>query len=171
VKCEAIITQLIFEHSLRIRVKAEVEKNDDKEQTQTAETSAPDSPMEPGHTEGTTDVTAVAEGSESASVSRSATESTIVHSSSTSVSEPASDSAKKGKKKDDGDSLKKGTRGKATKEDKKAETRNLVGKINNLVTTDLSNIMAARDFMLVFVLSPIQSVLCVVFLYMVLGWR
>jgi cobalamin biosynthesis Mg chelatase CobN len=174
VKSEAIITQLVFEHSLRIRVKAEVEKSDDKEQAKTAEPLALDSPVEPGHAEEATDTTTVAEGSESASISRGTTESTIVHSSSSSVSETASGSAKKGKKKDDGDSLKKSTKGKGSKEkkeDKKAETGNLVGKINNLVTTDLNNITTAREFLRVFVLAPIQIGLCVLFLYVLLGWR
>jgi hypothetical protein len=151
-----------------------VEQNGDKEQAKTVETPAPDSPTESGHAEEATDATAVAEGSESASMSRSATESTIVHSSSSSVSESASDSAKKGKKKGDGDSLKKGTKGKDAKEkkeEKKAETGNLVGKINNLVTTDLNNITTAREFLRVFVLAPIQIALCVMFLYVLLGWR
>jgi hypothetical protein len=163
VKSEAIITQLVFEHSLRIRVKAELEKSDDKEQVNTIEVPIPDSPVE------ATETIAVAEGSESASVFRSATESTIVHSSSSSASESGSDSAKKGKKRDDGDSLK--GKGDKEKEQDKAETGNLVGRINNLVTTDLGNITDAREFLRVFVLGPIQIALFVVFLYVLLGWR
>lgn len=49
--------------------------------------------------------------------------------------------------------------------------RNIVGRLNNLVTTDLANVMAAKDFFELFVQTPVQIVLCVVFLYVVLGWR
>jgi hypothetical protein len=151
-----------------------VEESDDKEQAKTVGNPASDSLNEPGHTEEATDVTMIGEGSDTSSISCSATASTIVHSSSSSISESASDSAKKGKKKDDGNSSKKGTKGKNSKErkeDKKAETGNLVGRINNLVTTDLNNITMARDFLHVFVLAPTQIALCVIFLYVLLGWR
>ncbi|KAJ7678094.1 hypothetical protein DFH06DRAFT_975898 [Mycena polygramma] len=48
--------------------------------------------------------------------------------------------------------------------------QNLVGKLNNLVTSDLQNITEAKDFMLLFVNVPLQLVLCISFLYAVLGW-
>ena len=47
---------------------------------------------------------------------------------------------------------------------------NLVGKITNLVLTDLDNIVGGRDFPALFILLPLQIVLCIVFLYKVLGW-
>jgi hypothetical protein len=64
----------------------------------------------------------------------------------------------------------------AIKQSKKAENdkhsgENLVGKINNLVTTDLANIVEARDFLLAVFFIPLQITLCIVFLYAVLGWR
>jgi hypothetical protein len=68
-------------------------------------------------------------------------------------------------------------KGKATKapkdsdKDEHASGENLVGKINNLVTTDLANIVEARDFLLAAVYIPLQITLCIVFLYAVLGWR
>jgi len=49
--------------------------------------------------------------------------------------------------------------------------KNLVGKINNLVSTDLNNIVDGRDFLMIAVVCPIQIILCVVFLYKILGWR
>ncbi len=52
-----------------------------------------------------------------------------------------------------------------------ARAKNLVGRINNLVTTDLSNIADSRDFMRLLVYVPLQLILCVVFLYVILGWR
>jgi hypothetical protein len=48
---------------------------------------------------------------------------------------------------------------------------NLVGRINNLVTTDLGNIIDARDLMFVLVYIPLQIILCMTFLYLLLGWR
>lgn len=48
---------------------------------------------------------------------------------------------------------------------------NLVGKINNLVTTDLENIIESRDFVMILVYVPVQVTLCIVFLYAILGWR
>jgi hypothetical protein len=68
-------------------------------------------------------------------------------------------------------------KGKATKapkdsdKDEHSRGENLVGKINNLVTTDLANIVEARDFLLAAVYIPLQITLCIVFLYAVLGWR
>ncbi|KAJ6466832.1 multidrug resistance-associated ABC transporter [Mycena sanguinolenta] len=49
-------------------------------------------------------------------------------------------------------------------------SKNLVGKLSNLVTSDLQNITDAKDFMLLFVNMPLQLVLCIWFLYVVLGW-
>lgn len=48
---------------------------------------------------------------------------------------------------------------------------NLIGHINNLVTTDLGNIIDARDFMFVFIFIPLQFIACIAFLYWILGWR
>jgi hypothetical protein len=68
-------------------------------------------------------------------------------------------------------------KGKATKLPKQADEDqhfsgdNLVGKINNLVTTDLANIVEARDFLVVLVYIPLQITLSITFLYVVLGWR
>jgi hypothetical protein len=62
----------------------------------------------------------------------------------------------------------------ASKDDKEegsSSSSNLVGKINNLVTTDLENIVDSRDFLLVFLYIPLQITLCIIFLYAVLGWR
>jgi len=72
----------------------------------------------------------------------------------------------------DGDSIKKGKKGKGEdKEEEKAEKgSNLVGKITNLVSTDLNNIVDGRDFPMLFISLPLQIVLCIVFLYKILGW-
>ncbi|KAL0950642.1 hypothetical protein HGRIS_007430 [Hohenbuehelia grisea] len=44
------------------------------------------------------------------------------------------------------------------------------GRITNLVTTDLTNITNARDFLLVVIQGPLLGGLCVWFLYILLGW-
>ncbi|KAH7097252.1 hypothetical protein BKA62DRAFT_751274 [Auriculariales sp. MPI-PUGE-AT-0066] len=49
------------------------------------------------------------------------------------------------------------------------KSTNLVGRINNLVTTDLNNITNARDFLFIVVYAPLQIVVCIWFLYEVLG--
>ncbi|KAJ6500769.1 P-loop containing nucleoside triphosphate hydrolase protein [Mycena sanguinolenta] len=51
-----------------------------------------------------------------------------------------------------------------------APGRNLVGKLNNLITTDLHNIVNAGETLPQFVLYFLQSCLGVWFLYEVLGW-
>ncbi|KAL0579441.1 hypothetical protein V5O48_002547 [Marasmius crinis-equi] len=141
VRAQAIITQLVFEHSLRIRVKAE----------------APDSPANvPATSESPT-------GYSSETETEGSVEGTVVdHSRATTVQGGSEDSTS---------SLKD-----AKKNEKKAESAptsdssNLVGKINNLVTTDLDNIVETRDFLFVVLYVPVQIALAIVFLYVVLGW-
>ena len=73
----------------------------------------------------------------------------------------------------DGGSVKKGKKGKDEnkgEEKKGGKDSNLVGKITNLVSTDLGNIVDGRDFPILFISLPLQIILCVVFLYKVLGW-
>ncbi|KAJ7743656.1 hypothetical protein B0H16DRAFT_1693477 [Mycena metata] len=55
-------------------------------------------------------------------------------------------------------------------EPSKDGAKNLLGRMTNLVTSDLSTINEARNMLLVFVLVPLQTVGSVVFLYQVLGW-
>jgi len=51
------------------------------------------------------------------------------------------------------------------------EASNLVGKLNSLVTTDVTNIADAQDFILSLVQIPLRVTFCVIFLYYILGWR
>ena len=74
---------------------------------------------------------------------------------------------------DDGDGTKRGKKDKGKdkeEEEKGGKESNLVGKIINLVSTDLNNIIDGRDFPMLFVSLPLQIILCIVFLYKVLGW-
>ncbi|KXN81115.1 ATP-binding cassette transporter abc4 [Leucoagaricus sp. SymC.cos] len=141
VRCEAIITQLVFEHSLRIRVKAETENGKDEKSvvvTQAFTTS----------TTGSTD-----------SAINASDEEATIRASSPSIQSTSSKGLSQSKNKK-GQVSAAGT----------SSASNLVGLINNLVTTDLGNIIEARDLMLVLVYIPLQIILCMVFLYVFLGW-
>ncbi|KAJ7747233.1 hypothetical protein B0H16DRAFT_1692432 [Mycena metata] len=53
---------------------------------------------------------------------------------------------------------------------KKDGAKNFLGKMTNLVTSDLGTIQESRNVLLVLVLVPVQTIASVVFLYQVLGW-
>ena len=174
VRTEGLLTQLVFEHSLRIRLKAEVSNEKIKGGNLTVI--------------GTQDSTSVTKGTSVASnsgerASQSSQASTPIPHNSSSDSQSNSNGPVKGK---ESSTLKSDTKS-ATKD--KNEAQNLIGKINNLVTTDLANIVSGRDFLHISTLQlsslslgllltiqqvlniPLQSVLCTIFLYEVLGWR
>ncbi|GJJ15091.1 hypothetical protein Clacol_009366 [Clathrus columnatus] len=96
VRAEAIVTQLVFDHALEIRVKEEDDPKQDKGKAKDLEGSKP-----------------------------------------------------------------------KAKDNRKS---NLVGKINNLITTDLLNITNGRHFVMVALSAPIQFGLSMWFLYKLLGW-
>ncbi|KAH7886476.1 hypothetical protein F5I97DRAFT_1926721 [Phlebopus sp. FC_14] len=96
VRAEGILSQLVFEHALRVRTKAEME----------------DSPATSGGT-----------------------------------STPGNPTSKP-----------------------KAKGKNLVGKINNLVTSDLGNTTDARDSLMIVLYTPLQLAFCIWFLYTILEW-
>ncbi|KAF4617689.1 hypothetical protein D9613_006261 [Agrocybe pediades] len=100
VRTEALLTQLVFEHSLRIRLKAEVPDDN------------------PGGA-------------------------------------------------DDADDANQGPKEAPGKEDHGA---NLIGKINNLVTSDLNNITEGRDFLVVALFVPLEITAAMFYLYHILGW-
>ncbi|KAF7306582.1 ATP-binding cassette transporter [Mycena indigotica] len=144
VRCEAIITQLVFEHALRIRVKAESSEKTPTSGTSTPARSETPSPVEEGSS-----------GDETATETDALSRDETLQASSASVK--SSSSAKKDK-------------GKEAESDAESGKDNLVGKITNLVTTDLTNITESRDFLFITLLIPMEITLCVVFLYNVLGW-
>ena len=130
VRAEGLLTQLVFEHSLRIRLKAEASNEKIEEDNLTVI--------------GIQDSASVTEGTSvdsNAGGERTSQSSTPVSQDSSSDSQSTSNSPVKGK---DSSTLKSDTKS-ATKD--KRETQNLIGKINNLVTTDLGNIGDGRDFL------------------------
>ncbi|KAJ7275443.1 hypothetical protein B0H12DRAFT_1199529 [Mycena haematopus] len=153
VRCEAILTQLVFEHALRIRVKAETaEKKSSASGTSTPAESETPSLIEQDSSEDETSNWA-----DAGAVSRDET----LQASSASIKSNTSSKAKG-----------KGKESKDAKEDptESGDASNLVGKITNLVTTDLGNITDSRDFLIFLLLIPLEISLCIVFLYQVLGW-
>ncbi|CCM01503.1 uncharacterized protein FIBRA_03559 [Fibroporia radiculosa] len=156
VRATGIVTQLVFEHSLRIRMKAETQNTPGNS---VASTAVP-----------TPDNASIAEGSESQITHESPTSSEDETMQASTVS--VDSSSVKGKQKSkaasvSGDSKKSADDSPAVSGPK---GENLIGKINNLVTTDLDNIIGGRDFLFFVVQVPLQLGLCVWFLYHLLGW-
>jgi hypothetical protein len=129
VRVTAITTQLVFEHALRIRVKAETSSSPAATPTATPE----------GRSEATTpdsgsavEVNIMSEdgsgGSEEAQSEQSTTAALSV----------------KGKRKDDAP----GSVSSQGDGDEAGSSSNLVGKMNNLISTDLENLVDGRDFLL-----------------------
>lgn len=110
VQLDALLTQLVFEHSMKVRVEADPDTI----------TSAVKSPTKSGSRDG----------------------------------------------KSTGDDKRPPSKKKGS-----AKSKSPSGRINNLVTTDLSNIAELRNWIQLFFKSPLEVVLCVVFLYNILGWR
>ncbi|KAK7062494.1 ATP-binding cassette transporter [Favolaschia claudopus] len=124
VQVEGLLTELIFEHALRVRVKAHNEH--------------PDAPTPPSPKDDASSTNGASE-SDASSETVQGTASTI-----SKDPKSASNSTKQGSVD--------------------------VGKISNLVTTDLRNVTNMADFLLLLFYMPITIVFCVVFLYIVLGW-
>ncbi|QRV86003.1 ABC transporter transmembrane region [Ceratobasidium sp. AG-Ba] len=53
---------------------------------------------------------------------------------------------------------------------KESDSSNFVGKINNLMSTDLKNITEGVDFLFVILYAPIEVIVSAIFLYQILGW-
>ncbi|KAK7681762.1 hypothetical protein QCA50_015109 [Cerrena zonata] len=137
-ECQAIMTQLIFEHALRIRVKAEV--GDEKP---------------PAETPGTGSTTAVPTPDNASAIEpeEGATSSSTAESVTTDSTTKPKDNKPKSNEE--------------TRTDKK---RNLVGKLNNLVTSDLDSISGGQMFMMLLFSVPSQIGFSIWFLYSILGW-
>ncbi|KZV64707.1 P-loop containing nucleoside triphosphate hydrolase protein [Peniophora sp. CONT] len=148
VRVEAMVTQLIFEHALRLRAKVET----------SASTSAPSAsspsniPDRVSVAETGTDSTG-GEGSESAAS----------HSGETSPSTAVPSGTHSSDKSEGRSGGKEDSNG-------KEERDNSVGKINNLVTTDLQSIVIGRDFIMTIVYLPVTVAVSLYFLYRILGW-
>ena len=147
VRTESIITQLVFDHSLRVRMKSETPAESPSASRATTAAHTPDN-------------ASIAE--EGGSDTPPLSEEETVRASTISGSSAAT---KKGKDKD----AKKGEEEKAPAP--APDSGNLIGKINNLVTTDLNTLIDGRDFLFPLLFAPAQIAVSVYFLYSILGWR
>ena len=131
-RTEGLLTQLVFEHSLRIRLKAEASNEKIEEDNLAVIVTEDDVSV----TKGT-----FVDSNPGERASQSSQASTPISRNFSSDSRSTSNGPVKGK---DSSTLKNDTKS-ATKDKKK----NLIGKINNLVTTDLGNIIDGREFILI----------------------
>ena len=167
---QAIITQLIFDHSLRIRMKSEVEGSLIGDTA--AETTPTTSPNDVTESEGN-----VSEGDAATSVECGDGQSTSTETASVSAKGKASIK-----------SASETIGGKTPIVQKKG--KNMVGKINNLVTSDLNTLQSGQAFMQLCMTSepllvesddwrlvnvvfyvPFQIILSIFVLYQLVGWR
>ncbi|KAF7348322.1 Multidrug resistance-associated ABC transporter protein [Mycena sanguinolenta] len=144
VQVEAIITQLVFTHSLRIRMKAETtDTKDNAPAVEAALSPSPStSPSGPGpgsDTESTVETATQPEYADSSSHTEDNSASPTMQASSSSI-KPTWTASKLHPK----------PAAKEPKilEEKKKSGGNLAGKINNLVTVDLGNITDSRHFLI-----------------------
>ncbi|KAJ7243851.1 P-loop containing nucleoside triphosphate hydrolase protein [Mycena haematopus] len=145
VRLEAIITQLIFTHSLRIRMKSETVPVKDTD----------------------SDVPVI-ERPESAASARSDTDATIM---STNASASDNDSATANASSSSVTSTPiKPPPPKPAAEEPTTSSGSLVGRVNNLVTVDLDNIGYSKHFLMLVVFIPLQLIVGIWFLYALLGW-
>ncbi|RPD81341.1 multidrug resistance-associated ABC transporter [Lentinus tigrinus ALCF2SS1-7] len=154
VRTEGIITQLVFDHALRIRMKAE-----------TLESPAASRATTAAHTPDNASIAEPEDGASHDSPSGSnASEDETVRASTISTASTAA--TKKGKE----PAVKKSEAPKDAPAEPSTGSGNLIGKINNLVTTDLNNLVDGRDFLFIALYAPLQVVLSIIFLYSILGW-
>ncbi|KZV98610.1 P-loop containing nucleoside triphosphate hydrolase protein [Exidia glandulosa HHB12029] len=140
VRVESIVTQLVFEHALKLRVKEEAHQ--DTTQDTLASTAATvggednnvASPSDSGGPCADSDATTAGATPRPLSPASAATPSSI------------------------------------TSRHEEKDGDNLLGKITNLVTSDVNNITDARDFLFLLIYCPLQLALCLTFLYLILGW-
>ncbi|KAH7910707.1 hypothetical protein BJ138DRAFT_73634 [Hygrophoropsis aurantiaca] len=149
VRTEGVLTQLVFDHALRIRIKAGISEDEDS----WGESSIPPYPNSASTGE----------------YSKLAADDSPYDSDDETLRPSSGSIASKDIKheitdtkffQEDDDST----------DNAKPNADNLVGKINNLVTTDLNNITEGRDVLFVVLYIPLQVALCIWFLYDILGW-
>ncbi|KAJ7105184.1 hypothetical protein C8R44DRAFT_858596 [Mycena epipterygia] len=141
VRCEAIITELVFEHALRMRITTE------SNETLGSGGNGGSSQIPQGQSSGSSDTD---QNPDAASENE-----TLATSNHDNIPSTAPDTT---------------TERLFEAAESLPKQSNLVGKMTNLVTTDLANITESLDTLFVLFLVPMEVSLCVIFLYTVLGW-
>lgn len=137
VRTESVLTQLVLQHALRIRIVADTSgeaKPSSSESTATTDASVFTSTSDPS---GTRTETAEA-GSDSGTTAQESEGSRLLPSSSMKAS---------------------------------VSSRSLVGRMNNLISSDLQSLGRSTDVFQVIVAVPVGIIGSTVFLYKILGWR
>ncbi|CAE6479744.1 unnamed protein product [Rhizoctonia solani] len=156
VRTEGMITQLLFEHSLRIRMVAQTAGGGSNGKTPKTATPGNDGASIAGSERTAVETQSQgAEGAEGVEGGSNSAGHTAEESNGQTL--VASTSSVKPKDKDES----KGDDG---------EGANLTGKINNLMSTDLGNMIDGRDFLFILIFAPVQIIFSILFLYRILGW-
>ncbi|KAF9526532.1 multidrug resistance-associated ABC transporter [Crepidotus variabilis] len=162
IRVEALLTDLLFEHTLRVRLKAETSEKKAESGVETPKSGAT-TPKASGSSTPTGEGSSIAAHSQASTAVMSEGHTSTASEASTLVppTNNSSDSNGKGKAK---------AKAEPPKEEKKSETNNFAGKLNNLVTSDLNAISQARDWLMLIFSIPLIITLSMVFLYQFLGW-
>lgn len=143
VRIEAIITQLVFEHALRMRIG---DQSDGAQRSQTG----PDTPASRSTTRVPTP------GSSDSDDEATANETNGVTPAKGKNNEWAPDASHLTS---------------SSPNARSGSGSSLTGKINNIISTDLDNLIAGAQVFLLIAYSPIKIGLSIWFLYVILGWR
>ncbi|KDQ10123.1 hypothetical protein BOTBODRAFT_36553 [Botryobasidium botryosum FD-172 SS1] len=146
VRCECILTEVIFEHALRVRMVSMDDLPKNRSSLKAVVSShQPTSVSWNESTEGSEDIAPEASerGANAAIPGSDSSRDSYVAPDSASSTIPSSGSG--------------------------GPYSNIVGKMNNLISTDLGNIIDGKDFLLVFQ-ALIQIIIAAYFLYRILGW-
>ncbi|KAJ3786105.1 hypothetical protein GGU10DRAFT_291027 [Lentinula aff. detonsa] len=182
VHAEAILTEVVLEHALRIRVKAETDDKEDMKAPDTSTSSNPSPSASATSSLPGSGATTPSPGSEddrntlqSDTHSRAATHTTdVTDATDTTLRLGSSSSSKVNKSKVPSNPLKAlaltKDSSKPSKSDQSEKAKNILGKLSNLVTTDMQNITDGKEALRLIIHVPIQVALCVWFLERVLGW-
>ncbi|KAI0258861.1 P-loop containing nucleoside triphosphate hydrolase protein [Gloeopeniophorella convolvens] len=155
VRIEGILTQLLFEHSLRLRVKAETKQRSSSSQVPSVEATTPASDLEADPD--------VVEESDVAALSTSSN-------SEGDTSNSVQSSSIKGKQRvgpKDVGAVSAEVPTAPVHDDKGGD---FAGKIITLASADLGNISDGRDFVFFTFYAPLQIIISACFLYIILGW-
>jgi ABC transporter transmembrane region len=163
VRTEGILIQLVFEHALRIRMKEDAPRTKGTSMPNTPKAQAFDlSPADNGERSSadfdgaSTPATTAVEGTTTAAAGADNSEDVGPPTPSKNTSPPPTPLTP--------------SKPNGQEEDSSPSGANLAGRINNLISTDLENITDSRDFMFLFIYAPLQTAMCIGFLYILLGW-
>ncbi|KAI0633979.1 P-loop containing nucleoside triphosphate hydrolase protein [Trametes polyzona] len=163
VRIQAILTELVFEHALRVRMKAETDTPETTTSSVSTAVATPDDASQIG-TEGS-DSQGGENDAEGMAHSAAASSSTTVQAHSSSSTKG------KGKAASESSSAAEDAQPAKGEDAKKGANKHLVGRINNLVSSDLSNFEnLGMNFVFFTIESPFQVTLSIAFLYQILGW-